>query len=60
MDNHNTTNTSPNDSDGVKAPKRGRQSSSEKATPLAGEVLVSPPQKKPPVEVKGMEVCELD
>jgi hypothetical protein len=60
MDNHNTTNTSPNDSDGVKAPKRGRQSSSEKSAQLAGEVLMSPPQKKPPVVVKGMEVCVLD
>jgi hypothetical protein len=47
-----------NDGDGVKAPKRGRQSSKKLASP-AEEMLVSPPQKKPAIGVKGMEVCEL-
>jgi hypothetical protein len=66
--NNNNTNTSStrpttnvdksNDGDGVKAPKRGRQSSKKLASP-AEEMLVSPPQKKPAIGVKGMEVCEL-
>jgi hypothetical protein len=70
MDENNNNNTSPtpsttiedknHDGGGVKAPKWGRQSSNEKSGPLAEEILVSPPQKKPANEVnKGMEVCEL-
>jgi hypothetical protein len=68
--NNNNTNTSPtpattnpdknNDDDGVKTLKRGRQCSKEKSAPLAEEMLISPPQKKTPIQVnKGMEVCEL-
>jgi Flp pilus assembly protein CpaB len=55
-----TTNADKNN-DGVKAPKRGRQSSKKKLAPPADEeMLVSPPQKKPPIiDVKGMEVCEI-
>jgi hypothetical protein len=67
--NTNTTSPTPsttnadkdNDGDGVKAPKkRGRQNSKEKSAPLADEEILSPPPKKPSIEVsKGMEVCEL-
>jgi hypothetical protein len=66
MDDNNGTNTSTTNEDknkdghGIKALKRGRQSSKEKSATQVEEVLVSPPQKKAAIESnKGMEVCEI-